>query len=102
MAVVLVAEVAVWGCPQVGEQSISQGRSTEGFLTPNLFHATSLGPWGSRLGSIKAEFHEELKFQGFILYFSARIKQISKMSEIELKNTIFGWFFEVCSILTEK
>ena len=24
------------------------------------------------------------------------------MSKMELKNTIFGWFFEVCSILAEK
>ena len=77
---------------------------TEGFWIQNPFYLTSLGPQsqGSRWESIKAEFHEELKFLGFSLYSPVRIQQTSKMSKNELKNTIFGWFFKVCSNLAEK
>ena len=53
-------------------------------------------------GCLKAEFHEELKFQGFILYFSVKIEQTSKNHpKMVFWSSILG-IFEVCLILVEK
>ena len=76
--------------------------STQGFLTQDLFHSTSLATWGSSGASKEAKFFKELTFLGFVRYFSAKIEQSSKMSKTELKNAHFEWFFKVYSILAEK
>ena len=75
---------------------------TEGFLTPDSFHSTSLATWGSSWASKEAKFIKEFNFLGFSCCFSARIEKSSKMSKIEPNCVILGWFFEVYSILTEK
>merc|ERR1712004_444151 len=75
---------------------------TEGFLTTDSFHSTSLASWGSSWVSKEAKFIKEFDFLGFSRCFSARIEKSSKMSKIEPNCVILGWFFEVDSILTEK
>ena len=75
---------------------------TEGFLTPDSFHSTSLATWGSNWASKEVKFFKELTFLGFVRYFSAKIEKSSKMSKTELKNAHMGWFFKDCSILAEK
>ena len=76
--------------------------STEGFLTPDSFHSTSLATWGSSWVSEKAKFIKEFVFLGFSHCFSARIEKSSKTFKILLNCVILKWFFEVFSILTEK
>ena len=76
--------------------------NTQGYLTQDLFHSTSLATWGSSGASKEVKFFKELTFLGFVRYFSAKIEQSSKMSKTELKNAHLGWFFKVCSILAEK
>ena len=68
---------------------------THGFLTQDLFHSTSLATWGSIWASKEAKFFKELTFLGFVRYFSAKIKQSSKMSNTELKNAHLGLFFKL-------
>ena len=63
---------------------------------------TSLATWGSSLVSKEAKFNKEFDFLNFSGCFSARIEQSSKTSKMQPNCVIFGWFFEVCSILTEK
>ena len=75
---------------------------TQGFLTPDSFHSTSLATWGSSWGSKEAKFIKEFDFLGFSRCFSARIEKSSKTSKIQPNCVILRWFFEVCSILTEK
>ena len=76
---------------------------TQGFLTQDLFHSTSLATWGSSWASTEVKFFKELTFLGFVCYLSAKIEQSSTMSKTELKNAHLRWvFFYVCSILTEK
>ena len=77
-------------------------QSTQGFLTQDLFHSTSLATWGSSGASKEAKFFKELTFCGFVCYFLAKIEQSSKMSKTELKNAHLGWFLKVFSILAEK
>ena len=76
--------------------------TTEGFLTPNSFHSTSLATWGSSWASKEAKSIKEFNFLGFSCCFSARIEQSSRMSKIQPNCVILGWFFEFCSILSEK
>ena len=76
--------------------------ATQGFLTQELFHSTSLVTWGSNGASKEAKFFKELNFLGFVRYFSAKIEQSSKMPKTELKNAHFGWLFYVYSIWAEK
>ena len=64
--------------------------------------STSLASWGSSWVSKEAKFIKEFNFLGFSRCFSARIEQSSKTSKIQPNCVILGWFFEVCSILTEK
>ena len=64
--------------------------------------STSLATWGSSWVSKEAKFIKEFDFLGFSRCFSARIEQSSKTSKIQPKCVILGWFFEVCSILSEK
>ena len=71
-------------------------------MTPDSFHSTSLATWGLSWASKEAKFIKEFNFLGFSRCFSARIEQSSKTSKIQPKCVILGWFFEVCSILTEK
>ena len=52
--------------------------------------------------SKEAKFIKDFDFLGFSSCFSVRNEKSSKMSKIEPKCVIFGWFFEVYSILTEK
>ena len=75
---------------------------TEGFLTPDSFHSTSLASWGSSWVSKEEKFIKEFDFLGISRCFSARIEKSSKMSKIEPNCVILWWFFEVYSILTEK
>ena len=48
--------------------------STQGFLTPFVFHSNSLANQGSSRASIEVKFHKEFNFLGFVCYFSARIE----------------------------
>ena len=74
---------------------------TQGFLTQDLFHSTSLATWGSSGASKETKFFQEQTF--FILKFCALLfSQNSKMSKTELRNVHFGQFFKVCSSLAEK
>ena len=75
---------------------------TQGFLTPDSFHSTSLATWGSSWGSKEAKFIKEFDFLGFSRCFSARIEKSSKTSKIQPNCVNLRWFFEVCSILAEK
>ena len=75
---------------------------TQGFLNPDSFHSTSIATWGSSWGSKEAKFIKEFDFLGFSRCFSARIEKSSKTSKIQPNRVILRWFFEVCSILTEK
>ena len=50
---------------------------TQGFLTPDSFHSTSLATWGSSWASEKAKFFKEFDFLGFSRCFSVRIEQTS-------------------------
>ena len=75
---------------------------TQGFLTPHSFHSTSLATWGSSWGSKEAKFIKEFDFLGFSRCFSSKIEKSSKTSKIQPNCVIFRWFFEFCSILTEK
>ena len=75
---------------------------TEGFLTQDSFHSTSLATWGSSWASKEAKFIKEFNFLGFSRCFSARIEQSSKTSKIQPNCIILGCFFEVCLILSEK
>ena len=79
-----------------------KSRDTQGFLTPDSFHSTSLASWGSSWASKEAKFVKEFNFLGFSRCFSARIEQSSKTSKIQPNCVILGWFFEVCSMLSEK
>ena len=64
--------------------------------------STSLASWGSSWVSKEAKFIKEFDFLGFSRCFSARIEKSSKTSKIQPNCVILRWFFEVCSILTEK
>ena len=75
---------------------------TEGFLTPDSFHSTSLASWESSWVSKEANFIKEFNFLGFSCCFSARIEKSSKTSKIQPNCVILRCFFEVCSILAEK
>ena len=75
---------------------------TEGFLTPDSFHSTSLASWESSWVSKEANFIKEFNFLGFSCCFSAMIEKTSKMSIIDPNCVILRWFFEVYSISTEK
>ena len=75
---------------------------TQGFLTQDLFHSTSLATWGSSGASKEAKFFKELTFLGFVRYFSAKTEQSSKMTKTVPKNAHFGWFLKDYSILAEK
>ena len=76
--------------------SFTHLHNTQGFLTPDSFHSTSLATWGSSWGSKEAKFIKEFDFLGFSRCFSARIEKSSKMSKIEPNCVILGWFFEDC------
>ena len=71
-------------------------------MTQDSFHSTSLASWGSSWVSKEAKFIKEFDFLGFSRCFSARIEKSSKTSKIQPNCVILWWFFEVCSILTEK
>ena len=71
-------------------------------MTPDSSHSTSLATWGSSLVSKGAKFVKKFDFLGFSHCFSARIEKSSKTSKIQPNCVILRWFFEVCSILTEK
>ena len=77
-------------------------RDTEGFLTPDSFHSTSLATWGSNWTSKERKFIKEFDFLGFSRCFSARIEKTSKTSKIQPNCVVLRWFFGVYSILTEK
>ena len=64
--------------------------------------STSLVTWASTGASKEVKFFKELTFLGFACYFSAKIEKSSKTSKIQPNCVIFGWFFEVCSMLSEK
>ena len=64
--------------------------------------STTFAPLGTSRVSKEAETFKELKFLGFVRYFSVRIEESSKTSKIQPKTAILGWFFQVCSILAEK
>ena len=68
-------------------------QTTEGFLTPDSFHSTSLASLGSSWVSKEAKFIKEFDFLGFSRCFSAIIKKTSKMSKIEPNCVILRWFF---------
>ena len=87
---------------QLGPNPSSSQQNTQGFLTQDLFHSTSLATQGSSGASKEAKFFKELIFLGFMHYFLAKIEQSSKLSKTELKNAHLEWFFEVYSILAEK
>ena len=57
---------------------------------------------GSSRVSKEVETFKELEFLGLGRCFSVRIEESSKTSKIQPKTTVFGRFFEVCSILAEK
>ena len=78
------------------------GHCTQGYLPPESFHSTSSALLGSSRVSKEAETFKELEFLGLVRYFSVRIEESSKMSKIQPKTAVLGWFFEVCSILAEK
>ena len=63
---------------------------TEGFLTPDSFHSTSLVSWGSSWASKEAKFIKEFNFLGSSRCFSAKIEKYSETSKIELNNDILG------------
>ena len=71
-------------------------------MTPDSFHSTSLATWGSNWTSKERKFIKEFDFLGFSRCFSVRIEKSSKTSKIQPNCVILRWFFEVCSILTEK
>ena len=77
-------------------------QSTQGFLTQDLFHSTSLATWGSSGASKEVKFFKELTSFGFVRYFSAKIGQSSKTFKDELKSACLGQFLKVYSILAEK
>ena len=79
-----------------------QAWNTQGFLTPDSFHSTSLATWGSSWVSKQAKFIKEFDFLGFSCCFSSKIGKSSKASKIQPNCVILKWFFEVCSILSEK
>ena len=56
---------------------------TQGFLTTDSFHSTSLATWGSKWGSKEVKFIKEFDFLGFSRCFSARIEQSSKIFKIQ-------------------
>ena len=84
------------------QQSSAMHKNTEGFLTPDSFHSTSLETWGSSMASKEAKFIKEFDFLGFSRCFSAKIEQSSTMSKTWPNCVILGWFFEFCLILSEK
>ena len=47
---------------------------TQGFLTPDSFHSTSLATWGSSWESKEAKFIKEFDFLGFSHCFSVKIE----------------------------
>ena len=73
--------------------------ATEGFLTPGLFHSTSLVSWGSSRASKAAEFFKEFDFLGFNCCFSAKIEISSKTSKIEANMTFWGDFWKFVQFL---
>ena len=68
-----------------------QAWNTQGFLTPDSFHSTSLASWGSGWGSKEVKFIKEFHFLGFSRCFSARNEKSSKTSKIQ-PNSSFFWF----------
>ena len=106
---VKISNIQLLGCLKAANLSFLEGwffvcvfRNTEGFLTPDSFHSASLATWGSSCASKEAKFIKEFNFLGFSRCFSARIEQSSKTSKIQPNCVILGWFFEVCSMLSEK
>ena len=80
----------------------SELQNTQGFLTQDLFHSTSLATLGSSGASKEAKFFKELTILRFVRYFSAKIEQTLKNHH---KWTFFSSvldIFEDCSILAEK
>ena len=69
---------------------MSVGTVLRGFLTPDLFHSTSLVSWRSSRVSKAAKFFKELNLQNFSCCFSARIEQSSKTTKIEMNYVILG------------
>ena len=55
---------------------------TQGFLTSDSFHSTSLASWGSSWLFKEPKFIKEFDFLGFSRCFSARIEKSSKTSKI--------------------
>ena len=81
---------------------IIQNQAQRVFFTPDSFHSISLVTWGSSWASKEVKFIKEFNFLGFSRCFSTRIEKPSKTSKIQPNCVILRWFFEVCSILTEK
>ena len=69
-----------------------RAKNTQGFLTQDLFHSTSLATWGSSDALKEAKFFKKLTFLGFVRYFSAKIEQSSKMFKTGLRDAHLGCF----------
>ncbi len=73
-----------------------------GVFASRIISFLTFAPLGSSRVSKEAIYFKELEFLGLSCCFSVRIEESSKTSKIQPKTAIFGWFFEVCSILAEK
>ena len=73
-----------------------------GVFASRIISSFTFAPLGSSGVSKEAKNFKELKFLGLGRCFSVRIEESSKTSKIQLKTTVLGWFFRVCSILAEK
>ena len=69
----------------------------------NCVISTTFVPLGVKLGVKRSKkTSRNSNFFGLDRCFSFRIEESSQMFKIQPKTTVFGRFFEVCSILAEK
>ena len=90
----VIKQLYTWFTDYGWPVTMKSDQGTQGFLTQDLFHSTSLATWGSSGASKEAKFFKELTFFSFVRYFSAKIEQSSKMSKTELKNAHLGWIWK--------
>ena len=73
-----------------------------GVFASRIISFLTFAPLGSSRVSKESKNFKEFEFLGLSRCFSVTIEESSKTSNIQPKTAIFGWFFEVCSILAEK
>ena len=71
----VIKQLYTWFTDYGWPVTMKSDQGTQGFLTQDLFHPTSLATWGSSGASKEAKFFKELTFLSFVCYFSTKIEE---------------------------